>query len=292
MARIERLSGIGLHGMASKSIVSGMALQAGLTLLENVYLAEPLPESCEPLGARLRPPGRPKGQRLPPGARLLSDMPPEQQAEFRRQMGQSPETVPAPGSTSSPIPPGFDDLPPEPEPMELGLPPEYIEPAPVRGVRADSPKPDSAVLDGFFEPIPPKLDAEALGPMTEDSEPRPESVPEAQVDDSADNEVPHLPCPQCGVDVPDYEGASEIYAHEACGFCSHPSQTDGACTMCGEIVVEVEPDGSIVTTATQAADLPDPADLDPPTPKDDPFVCPHGVRLDAKLPCTQCSPFG
>ncbi len=67
-------------------------------------------------------------------------------------------------------------------------------------------------------------------------------VPELEVDlpDATDPErttgVPHHPCPQCKKLVADHDGFG-VLAHvapmpDACGYCTHPSISDGVCGIC------------------------------------------------------------
>jgi hypothetical protein len=45
------------------------------------------------------------------------------------------------------------------------------------------------------------------------------------------------PCPKCGDLVDDADGFG-VLAHDACGYCSHPSVDGGVCGVCGEEVPE------------------------------------------------------
>jgi hypothetical protein len=47
--------------------------------------------------------------------------------------------------------------------------------------------------------------------------------------------VPETLCPNCLAWVPDLDGFG-VLAHDACGYCSHPSSDDGVCGICGEQV--------------------------------------------------------
>jgi hypothetical protein len=71
-------------------------------------------------------------------------------------------------------------------------------------------------------------------------------VPELEIDlpDLGDPErvtgVPHHRCPKCGVLVPDHDGFG-VLAHIApmenpCGYCKHPSVTDGVCGICKAVI--------------------------------------------------------
>lgn len=42
-------------------------------------------------------------------------------------------------------------------------------------------------------------------------------------------------CPRCGEWVEDLDGFG-VLAHEACGYCSHPSCDGDVCTLCGDAV--------------------------------------------------------
>jgi len=49
--------------------------------------------------------------------------------------------------------------------------------------------------------------------------------------DAAD-EIPQTQCPKCGAWVDDYDGFG-VLAHPECGYCCHPSSTNGVCGICG-----------------------------------------------------------
>ncbi len=54
-----------------------------------------------------------------------------------------------------------------------------------------------------------------------------------------DPEVPEAQCPKCGAWVPDYDGFGVLFHlrpehKDGCGYCAHPSTTDGKCGICGE----------------------------------------------------------
>jgi hypothetical protein len=38
-------------------------------------------------------------------------------------------------------------------------------------------------------------------------------------------------CPQCHTLIDDFDGFG-VLAHDACGYCSHPSLTGGVCEIC------------------------------------------------------------
>jgi len=46
------------------------------------------------------------------------------------------------------------------------------------------------------------------------------------------NDTPKTQCPRCGAWVEDFDGFG-VLAHEACGYCSHPSGYGGVCQICG-----------------------------------------------------------
>lgn len=48
-----------------------------------------------------------------------------------------------------------------------------------------------------------------------------------------DEETPESQCPKCGEWVEDLDGFGVLH-HPACGYCSHPSRTDGVCDLCGD----------------------------------------------------------
>ena len=43
-----------------------------------------------------------------------------------------------------------------------------------------------------------------------------------------------IACPQCGAEQEDFDGFGVIHC-EACGYCVHPSVTDGVCGICGAV---------------------------------------------------------
>lgn len=55
----------------------------------------------------------------------------------------------------------------------------------------------------------------------------------------AHDDMPTMTCPQCRVELPDFDGFG-VLAHtkpayqDGCGYCSHPSRTDGVCGICGD----------------------------------------------------------
>lgn len=46
-----------------------------------------------------------------------------------------------------------------------------------------------------------------------------------------DEEMPTMRCPRCGQLEPDMDGFGML-AHAPCGYCTHPSITDGVCGIC------------------------------------------------------------
>lgn len=47
------------------------------------------------------------------------------------------------------------------------------------------------------------------------------------------DDIPKQPCPNCHAMIEDFDGFG-VLAHEECGYCSHPSRTDGVCGICGD----------------------------------------------------------
>ena len=47
------------------------------------------------------------------------------------------------------------------------------------------------------------------------------------------NDVPVATCPHCRAPQADYDGFGVLYC-ERCGYCAHPSLTDGVCELCKE----------------------------------------------------------
>lgn len=48
------------------------------------------------------------------------------------------------------------------------------------------------------------------------------------------DDTPMSMCPKCLEWLEDLDGFG-ILSHEKCGYCSHPSLTDGKCDICGEV---------------------------------------------------------
>jgi hypothetical protein len=46
-------------------------------------------------------------------------------------------------------------------------------------------------------------------------------------------EYPRALCPECGDDTEDLDGFGFV-ACTVCGYCTHPSRTDGVCGICGD----------------------------------------------------------
>lgn len=47
--------------------------------------------------------------------------------------------------------------------------------------------------------------------------------------------LPVMTCPQCGVDMLDFDGFGCLI-HDECGYCSHPDVYGDECRACGEVV--------------------------------------------------------
>ncbi len=72
---------------------------------------------------------------------------------------------------------------------------------------------------------------------------------------------PMMVCPRCGVEEPDYDGFGML-AHikpafeKGCGYCSHPTRTDGICGICGDDArLGTCAVGSCVNPATRLVDI-------------------------------------
>ena len=50
-----------------------------------------------------------------------------------------------------------------------------------------------------------------------------------------DDDYPTVDCPKCGKTQTDMDGFGFLACIPGCGFCTHPSRTDGVCGICGEI---------------------------------------------------------
>ena len=250
--RLERLTNLGLHGLMSKSLVAGMALQAGVALLENIYLGKPLPETLEPMGTRLRPPGRPpkRPKPLPPGAKRFEDFTPEQQADLAR---QRPDLH------------SFEDVesePPTPTDADRAAflagafrPPEEL--AKLANVTAENTRQGVAEL---------KEKAAELGVVLADDPSQPTTEESAQFFKKVMETPPLADVPTHTMSFHESEQQPGPKAETA--FGEHPDDLH-------EDIAELVP-----------------TDGEPPAPRaKDPFVCEHGVRLDAKVSCIECSPF-
>jgi len=49
--------------------------------------------------------------------------------------------------------------------------------------------------------------------------------------------VPTMTCPRCGEELPDMDGFGCL-AHLECGYCTHPSVTDGVCGICATHILD------------------------------------------------------
>lgn len=70
------------------------------------------------------------------------------------------------------------------------------------------------------------------------------NVHRATTDAIADawDETPIVACPQCGAEQEDFDGFGVVHC-EACGYCIHPSCTNGICGICGTDTNKPAPDG-------------------------------------------------
>jgi protein-arginine kinase activator protein McsA len=48
-----------------------------------------------------------------------------------------------------------------------------------------------------------------------------------------EDDYPIVECPKCHTTVTDLDGFGLLFC-AACGYCAHPSATDGKCDLCGE----------------------------------------------------------
>lgn len=46
---------------------------------------------------------------------------------------------------------------------------------------------------------------------------------------------PMVPCPGCGAEYEDFDGFGVLHCN-LCGYCAHPSISDGVCDYCGKLV--------------------------------------------------------
>jgi hypothetical protein len=50
---------------------------------------------------------------------------------------------------------------------------------------------------------------------------------------AAEQQQPTMKCPKCPAEYPDFDGFGVLHC-TACGYCKHPSITDGVCGLCGQ----------------------------------------------------------
>ena len=300
--RLERVADAGLHGAASKSNVAAMALQLGLTVLENLWLGDPVPETLEPIAARLRT-GKTKGH-MPYGARPVALDPKKTFAQLE--------------ATSDAV--------------------DYAKFENDERARIQQQLSDAGDRHDWHacEELDAEIDHNAADLSHAWSE---EEI--AEIESARKVEVPDDPLsralfggPIHPMDVQDSPGTMEIVLASDIEFkllFGHERRTtpDGLCTRCAN-----KPRACVCIQnhrAMQEAAGPDEPDVEYPMhpieddaslfqdveteevepidndhlkivagleeenePRDigDPMKCRHGVRLDAKVPCNRCSPFG
>ena len=49
-----------------------------------------------------------------------------------------------------------------------------------------------------------------------------------------ETEYPIVYCPRCGAEQVDMDGFGFLACIPGCGWCTHPSGTNGQCDLCGE----------------------------------------------------------